>query len=104
MLRSLTDETASFTALRSHIQSGIRTLQSGLEFKVDVLAHRVHVLDQRAATAGKEADRILALSAARLKEREDREKSAAGTRDMPTMEVLRSLATTLPPEEDGGGG
>ncbi len=104
MLRSLTSETFSSAALRSQAQSRIRALQSSLEFKVDHLESGVHKLDQRVATAGKEADRVLGLSAARLKEREEREKAAAGTRDLPVMEVLRSLGRLLPEEGGAGGG
>lgn len=71
-------------------------MQQSLEFKVDHLADSVHKLDQRVVTAGRQADRTLALAADRLKEREEREKKAAGTRDMPVVEVLRSLGRILP--------
>lgn len=49
---------------------------------------------------GRVADKILALSAVRLEEREKREKEAVGTRDLPMQEVLRSLSRILP---EGGG-
>jgi kinetochore protein Mis13/DSN1 len=71
-------------------------LQADLEFKVDHLADSVHKLDQRVVTAGREADQVLAVSAVRLKGRDEREKAAVGTREMPTMEVLRSLGRILP--------
>lgn len=67
---------------------------------MDHLADSVHKLDQRVVTGGREADRVLALSSARLKERDEKEKTSVGTRDVPVMEVLRSLGRILP---DGGG-
>ncbi|KAI1142475.1 Mis12-Mtw1 protein family-domain-containing protein [Hypoxylon sp. FL0543] len=83
------------------LQSQLQALQSSLEFKIDHLADNVHKLERRVATGGQQADRALALSAARLKEREEKERASAGTKDMPVMEVLRSLGRILPPE--GGG-
>jgi kinetochore protein Mis13/DSN1 len=80
----------------------MQALQGSLEFKVDHLADGVHKVEQRVNTASREADRLLALSAARLKEREEREKKSAGTKDMPVMEVLRSLGRILPEGEGGG--
>lgn len=61
----------------------------------------IHKMDLRAVTAGKQADKVLALSSERLKEREVKEREAAGTKEMPVMEVLRSLGRILP--ENGGG-
>ena len=81
-------------------QAQLRALQGSLEFRVDRLADGVHKAERRAAAAGRQADLVLALGAARLRERERREKTAAGTRDMPVMEVLRSLGRILP---EGGG-
>lgn len=75
-------------------------MQSSLEFKVDHLADSVHKLDQRVTTGSRQADNILALGSARLKERDEKEKGAAGTKEMPVMEVLRSLGRILP---EGGG-
>ncbi|ORY65425.1 Mis12-Mtw1 protein family-domain-containing protein [Pseudomassariella vexata] len=100
MLASLTAPTTSFSSLRLQTQSRMQALQGSLEFKVDHLADSVHKLEQRVNTANKEADRVLESSAARLREREEREKKAAGTKDMPVMEVLRSLGRILP---EGGG-
>lgn len=101
ILASLTDTASSSAQLRSETQTRIQGLQESLEFKVDHLADSVHKVEQRVQTAGREADRVLALSAARLREREEKEKAAAGTKDMPVMEVLRSLGRILP-EGDGG--
>ncbi|RGP81723.1 kinetochore mis13 [Fusarium longipes] len=96
----LTDEKASFEAVRSQTESRLRTIQSTLEFQVDQLADNVHKLEQRVQIAGKEADKVLSVSALRLRQREEREKASAGTRDMPVIEVLRSLGNILP---EGGG-
>ena len=75
-------------------------MQSSLEFRVDHLADSVHKLDQRVIIGSRQADRILALGSTRLKERDAKEKGAAGTKEMPVMEVLRSLGRILP---EGGG-
>ncbi|PTB68082.1 hypothetical protein BBK36DRAFT_156972 [Trichoderma citrinoviride] len=96
----LVDETNSFASIRSQTQTRLRQIQSSLEFEVDQLADNVHKLEQRVKVAGKEADRVLALSAARLKEREERERKRAGTKDLPIVMVLRSLSSILP---EGGG-
>ena len=96
MLQFLTQQASSFGRFRSQTQSRLQDLQSSLEFKIDHLAGSVHKLGQRVATARREADRVLGLSAARLKEREDKEKASVGTKDMPVMEVLRSLGKILP--------
>jgi kinetochore protein Mis13/DSN1 len=97
---SLTDEIASFDAVRSQTELRLRTIQSSLEFQVDQLADNVHKLEQRVLVAGKEADKVLSVSALRLRQRDKREKTSAGTRDMPVIEVLRSLGNILP--ERGG--
>jgi kinetochore protein Mis13/DSN1 len=96
----LSDETASFAAVRSQTESRLRTIQSSLEFQVDQLADNVHKLEQRVLVAGKEADKVLSVSALRLRQRDNREKASARTRDMPVIEVLRSLGNILP--ERGG--
>ncbi|KAF9774609.1 hypothetical protein IL306_007376 [Fusarium sp. DS 682] len=96
----LADEKASFDAVRSQTESRLRAIQSSLEFQIDELADNVHKLEQRVLVAGKEADKVLSVSALRLRQREEREKASAGTRDMPVIEVLRSLGNILP---EGGG-
>lgn len=96
MLQSLTDPSASFASLRKQTQARLKELQSTLEFNVDHLADSVHKLDRRVVTADRQADRVLGLAAKRLKEREEREKKAVGTRDVPVVEVLRSLGRILP--------
>ncbi|UNI20714.1 hypothetical protein JDV02_006779 [Purpureocillium takamizusanense] len=97
----LADEANSSAALRSRTELRLKKIQSSLEFQIDQFADNVHKLEQRVQVAGKEADRVLKLSAVRLREREQREKTSAGTRDMPIMEVLRSLGQILP---EGNGG
>lgn len=95
--------TSDPAAFRAQIQERVGRLRTSVAFQVDHLASNVHVLDQRVSVAGREADLLLRLGAARLKAREDREKAAVGTREMPVMEVLRSLSRILP-EDSGGGG
>ncbi|KAK1731052.1 hypothetical protein CaCOL14_005640 [Colletotrichum acutatum] len=99
MLNWLTHPASSFENVRAKTLARLQNTQSTLEFKVDQLADGIHKLSQRVDTAGREADKVLSLSAARLKEREAREKANAGTKEMPVMEVLRSLGRILP--EDG---
>ncbi|KAI9167680.1 Kinetochore protein mis13 [Paramyrothecium foliicola] len=96
----LADESFSFAAVQTKTEQRLRQIQSSLEFQVDQLADNIHKLEQRVAIAGKEADKVLHLSAQRLREREEREKKGAGTKDLPVMEVLRSLSRILP---EGGG-
>jgi kinetochore protein Mis13/DSN1 len=92
----LADESTNFASLRSRTETRLRKLQASLEFQVDQLADNIHKIEQRVSVAGMEADRVLGRSALRLREREEREKRAAGTKDMPIMEVLRSLGNILP--------
>lgn len=73
-----------------------------MEFRVDQFADGVHKLEQYQETVGRVADRILALSAVRLEERDKNEKESIGTRDLPMQEVLRSLSRILP--DSGGSG
>jgi kinetochore protein Mis13/DSN1 len=91
-------EIASRSALdlRNQTAERLRVLQSGLEFKVDQFADGVHKLEQYQETVGRVADKILALSAVRLEDRDRREKEEIGTRDLPMQEVLRSLSRILP--------
>lgn len=96
----LVDETNSFASIRSQTQARLRNIQSSLEFEVDQLADNVHKLEQRVKVAGTEADRVLSLSAVRLREREEKERKRVGTKELPIMEVLRSLSLILP---EGGG-
>ncbi|KAF2971266.1 hypothetical protein GQX73_g2301 [Xylaria multiplex] len=92
--------TATIQSSLPTTQNRLRDLQKSLEFKIDRLADSVHKVEQRMVTAGRQADKVLGLTATRLKEREEREKTRAGTKDMPIMEVLRGLSKILP---EGGG-
>ncbi|CAK7266467.1 hypothetical protein SEPCBS57363_002108 [Sporothrix epigloea] len=94
----------SISAFRIQIQERLDRLRTSVAFEVDHLASNVHVLDQRVAVAGREADLLLRLGASRLKAREDREKAAVGTREMPVMEVLRSLSRVKSDDSGGSGG
>lgn len=96
ILAALTNPETAFSSFKRQTRSRLQNLQADLEFKVDCLADSVHKLDQRVATAAREADEVLALSASRLKLRDEREKAAVGTKELPTMEVLRSLGRILP--------
>ncbi|CAG8980585.1 hypothetical protein HYALB_00002583 [Hymenoscyphus albidus] len=86
----------SALSLREKVATQVQDLISGLEFKVDRFADGVHKLEQYEQTAGRVADKILAISAVRLEERDRREKEEVGTRDVPMQEVLRSLSRILP--------
>lgn len=97
-------EQPAAAAFRTQLQTRIQALRTSATFKIDHLAQNVHVLDQRVAVAGQEADRLLQLGASRLKEREDHEKAAVGTKDLSMMEVLRSLGRILPEDRGPGGG
>ncbi|KAK0720596.1 Mis12-Mtw1 protein family-domain-containing protein [Lasiosphaeris hirsuta] len=100
ILAALTNPEVAFGSFKRQTRSRLQNAQAALEHKVNYLADSVHKLDRRVETAGRQADAVLAVSAARLKEREEREKRAAGTKELPTMEVLRSLGRILP---EGGG-
>ena len=82
--------------LRRQASERLRDIQTGLEFQVDQFADGVHKLEQFQETAGRAADKILALSAVKLDERERKAKEEVGTRDLPIQEVLRSLSRILP--------
>ncbi|KAK6951423.1 hypothetical protein Daesc_007958 [Daldinia eschscholtzii] len=101
ILTTLTDPSTALNPQK--IQSRLQALQNSLDFRIDHLSDNVQKLEHRVKTGGLQADRVLALSAARLKEREEKERASAGTKDMPVMEVLRSLGRILPPESGGGG-
>lgn len=100
MLGALTGPETSFAATQSRAAGRLRAVGATLGQRVDLFADNVHKLEQRVATAGREADRVLGLAAVRLREREERERGAAGTRELPVMEVIRSLGRILP-EGDG---
>ena len=96
ILAALTKPDTAFSSFTRRTRSRLQNFQADLEFKVDHLADNVHKLDQRVTTAAREADEVLAISASRLKLRDEREKASVGTKELPTMEVLRSLGRILP--------
>lgn len=96
----LSNESTSLNVLRTQTEKRLQGIRSTLEFEMDQFADNVHKLEQRVLVADEEADKVLSLSALRLKEREARERTDAGTKYMPIMEVLRSLGSILP--ESGG--
>ena len=96
ILQALTDKNSSSAPLRRQTQNRLHEVQSSLEFKVDHLADNVHKLDQMFITAGRQADTVLGLAAKRLEGREQKEKAAIGAKEVPVMEVLRSLGRILP--------
>ncbi|KAI6710142.1 hypothetical protein PZA11_004087 [Diplocarpon coronariae] len=100
---SILAEISSSPALeiRRKASERLQTLQSELEFKVDLFADGVHKIEQYQQVIGRAADKILALSAVRLEERDRREKEEIGTRDLPMQEVLRSLSRILPEGSKG---
>ncbi|KAK4121020.1 hypothetical protein N657DRAFT_665756 [Parathielavia appendiculata] len=98
ILASLTNPESAFGSFKRQMRSRLQNAQASLEFKVDQLADSVHKLDMRVVTAGREADAVLGLTAARLRQREERERRAVGAAGLSVMEVLRSLGRILPPE------
>lgn len=96
----LLSELEPIEGVRARTESRIRSIQQSLEFEIDQFADNMHKFEQRVLAAGRQADKVLALSASRLKAREDRDKKSAGTKEMPMMEILRGLGRILP---EGGG-
>lgn len=94
ILESLKSTTSSFIVTTT--QESLRQFQTGLEFKVDQFADGVHKLCQARSTMDKLAEKVMALSAVRLEDREREEKEEMGTRDIPIQEVLRSLSRIMP--------
>ena len=87
-----------FAKMRMLVEEKFRQLSADLGSQVDCLSDGVHKLEQRVATAGRQADLVLGLAQVRLKEREERDRAAARTGKTPVMEVLRSLGRILPHE------
>ncbi|KAL2071203.1 hypothetical protein VTL71DRAFT_12438 [Oculimacula yallundae] len=92
---------SSALEIRKQAAERIKSLHTDLEFNVDQFSDGVHKLEQYQHTVRRVADKILALSAVRLDERDRREKEEIGTRDLPMQEVLRSLSRILPEGSKG---
>ncbi|TQV92041.1 hypothetical protein V2A60_004347 [Cordyceps javanica] len=101
--RYLAAELEPLAVARTRARARLQAVQATLEWETDQLADSVHKLEQRVRVAGRQADAVLRMAAERLKRREDRERRSAGTREMPVMEILRSLGSLLP-ERGGGSG
>jgi kinetochore protein Mis13/DSN1 len=88
-------EPTSQTSTLETTKTRIGTIASSLEFKIDKLADGAHKLEQYTAGAQRLADRVLAVGAEKLEERDKsvREKSASGQID--AMDKLRGLSRVL---------
>ncbi|KAK5017476.1 hypothetical protein LTR60_001921 [Cryomyces antarcticus] len=81
--------------LLSSTQSRLQDISSSLEFKIDQFADGVHKLEQYRQAAERVADRILAVSAEKLEEREKRSLEKNGLGKVDGIEVLRSLSRAI---------
>ena len=88
--------TSSSKELALKIQERLKSVQGNIEFQVDQLADGVHKLEQACQSIEGVANKVLALSAVRLDEREKAEKEKVGTKDLPIQEVLRTLSRIIP--------
>ncbi|RCI08478.1 hypothetical protein L249_8845 [Ophiocordyceps polyrhachis-furcata BCC 54312] len=103
--RFLGDSEESFAVARTRTEEQLREVHESMALQVDQLADGVHKLEQRVLVAEDEAGQVLRLGAVRLKEREERERERAGTREEETVaKVLRSLSRIMPRGEGDGGG
>lgn len=87
-----TINSSSSTQLRETTKASLQTIRKDLEFQVDQFADGVHKLAQARTVMDKAAEKVMALSAVRMVERETIEKEQLGTKDMPIQEVLRALS------------
>ena len=94
ILSLLTSSSSKDLALKT--QERLRTVQANIEFQVDQLADGVHKLEHACQTMEGVANKVLALSAVRLDERERAEKENVGMKDLPIQEVLRTLSRIIP--------
>lgn len=78
-------------------RSRIGTIASSLEFKIDKLADGAHKLEQYTAGAQRLADRVLAVGAEKLEERDRsvREKSSGGSGQVDALDKLRGLSRVM---------
>ena len=61
-----------------------------------MFAHGTHALEQMKEDMDALAQRVLEKSKERLEDREAKEKENMGTKEIPTMEVLRALSRVMP--------
>lgn len=88
--------TSSTKELISKVGTRLKSIQENIEFQVDQFADGVHKLEQACQTMEVVSNRVLALSAVRLDERENEEREKTGTKDLPIQEVLRTLSRIIP--------
>ncbi|QSZ33088.1 hypothetical protein DSL72_002673 [Monilinia vaccinii-corymbosi] len=86
----------SSLSLRENVSERLKVIHQEIEGKVDHFVDGIHKIERFGEVVGRVADKILALSAVRLEDRERKERELVGTRDVPMVEVLRSLSRILP--------
>ncbi|KAB8290159.1 hypothetical protein EYC80_011028 [Monilinia laxa] len=87
---------SSSLSLRGNVSERLKAVHQEIEEKVDHFVDGMHKIERYGETVGRVADKILALSAVRLEDRDRKEREFVGTRDVPMVEVLRSLSRILP--------
>ena len=88
----------STTPLLLEITTTLRTLASGLEFKIDRFADGIHALGEYQRMGERVAGRVLALGAERLEERSWRERgiqAGAAAGEGPAVEGVREVLRAL---------
>ncbi|KAI4798214.1 hypothetical protein E4T44_11999, partial [Aureobasidium sp. EXF-8845] len=90
-------EPTSQTSTLETTKTRIGTIASSLEFKIDKLADGAHKLEQYTAGAHRLADRVLAVGAEKLEERDRsvREKIGGTSGQVDAMDKLRGLSRVL---------
>ncbi len=83
-------------SLLPSISERLKKLQLNLEFQTDVFAHEIHDLEQEKEEMEETAQSVLEKSKEKLEERDRRQREEVGTKELPTMEVLRALSKILP--------
>ncbi|KAI9802686.1 MAG: hypothetical protein M1825_002708 [Sarcosagium campestre] len=90
--RTLHTTLTALPNLTPRIQQSLHDVARNLELNTDRFAHSLHSLRAYRQTADRVAVRALSLAADALQHRDDAGRRAAGTRQVPLQEVLRSLA------------
>jgi kinetochore protein Mis13/DSN1 len=90
-------EPTAQTSTLEATKTRIGTIASSLEFKIDKLADGAHKLEQYTAGAQRLADRVLAVGAEKLEERDRsvREKSSGGSGQVDALDRLRGLSRVM---------
>jgi len=87
MLKRIDDRPQISTISRSLLDS-----QSNLEYQIDDITDNLHKMEQFGQVAEAFGDLVLAKVAGELAERQEATRRAAGTKDIPLQEVLRSIS------------